>query len=311
MSARTPEPPLVNSGAALRLASAGLFVVMALFIRMATVEIPIGQIIFFRSALALPPIILYLMWRGQFPAALKTRQPVGHIKRNLFGGVAMVLSFVSLACLPLALATALGFLAPLLAVPVAMIALRERPGALAVGAALTGFAGVALMLAPAFDGPTLDHRTVIGVAAGLAMSVCTAASRIQIKALTATDAPGTIAFYFAAICALGGLMSWPFGWADTNWPMLASLLAAGIIGGLAHITMIEGMARASVSTQAPFDYTAMLWALAFDALVFGLLPNPVSLVGALVIAASAMAVPLADWRAARSAAQSASHRAGV
>lgn len=300
MPVPSAEPSEGGSGAAFRLASAGLFVVMSLFIRMATVDVPIGQIVFYRCALALPPIILYLIWRGQFPQALKTRQPMGHIKRNLFGGVAMVLSFVSLAYLPLALATALGFLAPLLAVPVAMVALRERPGVLVIGAALAGFGGVALMLAPAFEGPTLDHNTLIGVAAGLAMSVCTAAGRVQIKALTATDAPGTIAFYFAALCALGGLASWPFGWSETSWPTLAALFAAGIAGGLAHITMIEGMARASVSTQAPFDYTALVWALAFDALIFGLLPNPLSLIGALVIAASAMVIPFADWRAARS-----------
>ncbi|WP_042695775.1 DMT family transporter [Azospirillum sp. B506] len=281
-----------RAGIALRLVSAGLFVVMSLFVRLASVEAPVGQIVFFRSAFALPPIIAYLMWRRQFPSALKTRQPVGHLKRNLFGGAAMVLSFVSLAYLPLALATALGFLAPLISVPAAMLFLRERPGAVPVWAALVGFAGVVLMLAPAFDGPRLDHDTIIGVAAGLAMAVATAAGRVQIKTLTATEAPGTIAFYFALLCALGGLTSLPFGWIAPAGSSLAYLIGAGITGGLAHITMTEAMARAPVSTQAPFDYTAMLWALILDAAIFGLLPSPVSLVGAFVIAASALVVPL-------------------
>lgn len=298
-----PAPEQRRGGAALRLASAGLFVVLSLFVRLASVDAPIGQIVFFRSAFALPPIILYLLWRGQFPAALKTRQPFGHFKRNLFGGVAMVLSFISLAYLPLALATALGFLAPLLAVPAAALFLRERPGAVVIGAALSGFAGVVLMLAPAFDGPTLDRHTVIGVAAGLAMAFATAAGRVQIKTLTATEAPGTIAFYFAALGALGGLASWPFGWIVPTGPSLAWLIGAGVSGGLAHIAMTEAMARAPVSTQAPFDYTAMLWALIFDALMFGLMPGPLSLLGAAVIAASAMVVPLTDWRAARSSAR--------
>jgi drug/metabolite transporter (DMT)-like permease len=284
----------------LRLVSAGLFVVMSLFVRLATVEAPIGQIVFYRSAFALPPIVAYLMWRRQFPSALKTRQPVGHMKRNLYGGAAMVLSFISLAYLPLALATALGFLAPLLAVPAAMLFLRERPGAVAIGAALAGFVGVVLMLAPAFDGPRLDHDTIIGVAAGLAMAVATAAGRVQIKTLTATEAPGTIAFYFALLCALGGLASWPFGWITPTSLSFAYLVGAGISGGLAHITMTEAMARAPVSTQAPFDYTAMLWALMLDALIFGLLPSPVSLAGAFVIAASALVVPLAGRFGARS-----------
>ncbi|CAO3409300.1 DMT family transporter [Azospirillum largimobile] len=295
-----PSPPGVRGGVMLRLVSAGLFVVMSLFVRLATVEAPIGQIIFYRSAFALLPIVAYLMWRRQFPKALKTRQPVGHLKRNLYGGAAMVFSFVSLAYLPLALATALGFLAPLLAVPAAMLFLRERPGAVAIGAALTGFAGVVLMLAPAFDGPKLDHDTIIGVAAGLAMAVATAAGRVEIKTLTATEAPGTIAFYFALLCAVGGLASWPFGWINPTGLSLAYLIGAGISGGLAHIAMTEAMARAPVSTQAPFDYTAMLWALILDALIFGLLPSPLSLAGAVVIALSALVVPVSARYAARS-----------
>ena len=295
-----PSSAGIRDGVLLRLVSAGLFVVMSLFVRLATVEAPIGQIVFYRSAFALPPIIAYLMWRRQFPRALKTRQPVGHMKRNLYGGAAMVLSFISLAYLPLALATALGFLAPLLAVPAAMLFLRERPGPVAIGAALAGFAGVVLMLAPAFDGPRLDHDTIIGVAAGLAMAVATAAGRVQIKTLTATEAPGTIAFYFALLCALGGLASWPFGWITPTGHSFAYLVGAGISGGLAHITMTEAMARAPVSTQAPFDYTAMLWALMLDALIFGLLPSPVSLAGAFVIAASALVVPLAGRFTSRS-----------
>ncbi|CAO3360203.1 DMT family transporter [Azospirillum melinis] len=303
-----PDPSSVPSssgnsaGIMLRLVSAGLFVVMSLFVRLASVEAPVGQIVFFRSAFAIPPIVAYLMWRRQFPSALRTRQPVGHLKRNLYGGLAMVLSFVSLAYLPLALATALGFLAPLLAVPAAMLFLRERPGAVAIGAALVGFAGVVLMLVPAFEGPTPDRGTLIGVAAGLAMAFATAAGRVQIKTLTATEAPGTIAFYFALLCALGGLASWPFGWVSPSGFSLACLIGAGISGGLAHITMTEAMARASVSTQAPFDYTAMLWALILDAAIFGVLPSPVSLAGAFVIAASALVIPLAGRFHARSAA---------
>lgn len=292
---RPPPAPSDNrAGIMLRLASAALFVVMSLFVRLATVEAPIGQIIFCRSAFALPPIVAYLMWRRQFPTALKTRQPMGHLKRNLYGGAAMVLSFVSLAYLPLALATALGFVAPLLAVPTAMLFLRERPGAVAIAAALAGFAGVALMLAPTLEAPTLDRGTIIGVVAGVAMAVATTAGRVQIKTLTATEAPGTIAFYFAVICAVGGLASWPFGWIVPSGRSLAWLIGAGLTGGLAHIAMTEAMARAPVSTQAPFDYTAMLWALLLDAVIFGLLPSPTSLAGAAVIAGSALVVPLAD-----------------
>jgi drug/metabolite transporter (DMT)-like permease len=276
-----------GSGIALRLAATGLFAVMSLCVRLASFEAPVGQIVFYRSALALPPIVAYLFWRRQFPWGLRTRRPVGHLMRSLFGCTAMFFSFVSLAYLPLALATALGFLAPLLVVPAAMLALRERPGGVVIGAALGGFAGVALMLAPAFEGPSLDAGTVVGVAAGLAMAATTAVAKIQIKTLTETEPPGTIAFYFAVVCAIAGLATLPFGWASPTSTALVFMIAAGISGGLAHIAMTEALAHAPASTLAPFEYTAMLWALAFDMLVFGLLPAPISLAGAVVIVAAA------------------------
>jgi drug/metabolite transporter (DMT)-like permease len=65
------------------------------------------------------------------------------------------------------------------------------------------------------------------------------------------------------------------------------MIGAGITGGLAHIAMTEALAHAPASSLAPFEYTAMLWALAFDMVVFGLLPAPIGLVGALVIVAAA------------------------
>jgi drug/metabolite transporter (DMT)-like permease len=283
-----------GTGIALRLAATGLFAIMSLCVRLASFEAPVGQIVFYRSAFALPPIVVYLLWRRQFPGGLKTRRPGGHLKRSLFGCAAMFFSFVSLAYLPLALASALGFLVPLLVVPAAMITLRERPGAVIIGAALAGFVGIVLMLAPAFEGPSLDSDTLIGVAAGLAMAVTTAAAKVQIKALTETEPPGTIAFYFAGVCALTGLATFPFGWASPMGTSLVCLIGAGIAGGVAHIAMTEALAHAPASTLAPFEYTAMLWALVFDAAVFGLLPAPVGLVGALVIVAAAAVVAFGD-----------------
>jgi drug/metabolite transporter (DMT)-like permease/copper chaperone CopZ len=283
------------AGIGLRLAATGLFAGMSLCVRLAALEAaPIGQIVFFRSAGALAPIILYLLWQGQFPAGLRTQRPGGHLKRSLYGCLAMFLSFIFLAHLPLAMATALGFLAPLIVIPFAVVFLGERPGRVVVAAALLGFAGIGLMLAPGLTAPELDRSTVIGVAAGLAMAVTTAAAKVEIKVLTATEPPGTIAFYFALVCALAGLASAPLGWAAAEGPALLFLLGAGLFGGGAHIAMTEAVARAPASTLAPFEYTAMPWALGLDLLVFGVLPQPVGLVGALVIVAAALLVAFAD-----------------
>jgi drug/metabolite transporter (DMT)-like permease len=283
-----------GAGIALRLLATLFFSLMSLSVRLASVEAPVGQIVFWRSAVALVPILVYLAWRGQLRHGLKTDRPLGHIKRSLYGCAAMFFSFLSIASLPLALATALSFLAPLIVVPIAIAILGERPGWIVVSATLVGFLGVGLMLWPAMSGPELAVGTVIGVGAGLACAATTALAKTEIKRLTATEAPAAIAFYFAVVCAACGLATWPLGWANVSQMALLALMASGVFGGLAHIAMTEAVARASVSTLAPFEYTAMIWALLFDLAIFALWPEPVSLVGALLIVTAAACVAFSD-----------------
>lgn len=289
----------VGAGIGLRLLATLFFSLMSLSVRIASVEAPVGQIVFWRSAVALVPILAYLAWRGQLRHGLKTERPLGHIKRSLYGCAAMFFSFLSIAHLPLALATALSFLAPLIVVPIAVALLGERPGLIVVAATLLGFLGVGLMLWPAMVGPELAVGTLIGVGAGLACAATTALAKTEIKRLTATEAPAAIAFYFAMVCAVCGLATWPFGWADVGQTALLALIASGLFGGFAHIAMTEAVARAPVSTLAPFEYTAMIWAILFDLAIFALWPEPVSLLGALLIVIAAAGVAFADRIGAR------------
>jgi drug/metabolite transporter (DMT)-like permease len=284
----------VSAGIALRLAATGLFSLMSLFVRLATFEAPVGQIMFWRSSVALLPILGYMAWRGHLRGVARTRNLRGHFLRSLSGAGSMWFSFLCLAKLPIALATALSFLGPLVAVPAAALWLRERPGWAVSAAAVIGFCGVGVMLWPAFQGPRLDVGTTIGVAAGLAGACTTVLAKIQTKTLTATETTGSIAFYFAVFCTLAGLATWPFGWVAASGWTLVWLISSGLVGGLAHICLTEAMARAPISTLAPFEYTAMVWALGLDLLVFQLLPNPFSLVGAATIVAAAAMVAFAD-----------------
>jgi drug/metabolite transporter (DMT)-like permease len=284
----------VMAGMMLRLLATLLFTVMSLLVRLASAEAPVGQIMFHRSLWALLPILAYMALRGQLPGGLRTRRPMGHFKRSLYGGISMGFSFLSLAYLPLALATALSFFAPLMSVPLAMLTLKERPGWIVAIGALCGFGGIILMLYPAFEGPSWNTTTIIGVAAGLAMAATTVFAKIQIKTLTMTEQPATIAFYFAVVCSFMGLASWPFGWSEVSDQGLMWLIGAGVIGGLAHIAMTEAVARAPVSTLAPFEYTAMLWAVLFDFVIFTIMPTPISLMGSLIVVAAAALVAFAD-----------------
>lgn len=288
----------------LRLLATVLFAAMALCVRKAALEgASVGQTVFWRSALALPAILAFMAWRRSLPRALRTDNARGHVLRSGFGCLSMFLGFTALAHLPLTVATSLSFLAPLMSVPAAMVLLGERPKAAVAALTALGFGGVGLiLLAPAPEAsfsPTGGAEGVlIGVLAGLGGAGFTVLAMIQVRDLTRSENPSTIAFYFMLCCAGAGLATGLLGhWLPLKGEALLWLMAAGLLGGLAQIAMTEALARAPVSALAAFEYTAMLWALGFDVFFFGQAPGWLKLLGAAAIVAAAAGVGAVESRA--------------
>lgn len=278
-------------GILLRLSAVFLMTGMSAAIHAVADELPVGQIMFWRALFAIGPIVIYMMIRHEFPHALTTRRPMLHLTRGVFGAISMALSFLSLAYLPVANAQALAYLAPVLALPLAVILLGEvltRTVLIAIG---ISFAGMLAMLWEAFSLP--GEGALIGMAAGLGFALTMAFMRVHVRRMTFTERPSTIAFSFAVISALGGMMTLPFGWVTLDWSMFAWLALAGIVGGIGHILATEAMARAPVAVLAPFEFTGLIWALGFDALFFGHLPGIMGWVGIFAITSAALLVSFA------------------
>ncbi|SDJ06138.1 DMT family transporter [Aliiruegeria lutimaris] len=289
-------PVHLAPGVALRLLAAFLITAMSALVHALAESVPVGQIIFCRSAFALIPIMSYVALRGNFPGELIPHRLGLHFTRGLLGVISMALSFLSLAWLPVANATALGFLAPVLSLPLAAWTLGERIAPRFVMAVGLGFAGVLAMLWEALEMPGTE--ALWGIAAGLAFALTTSFVRVHIKAMTKTEAPASIALTFAVTGTLVGLATAPFGWVPVEGALLVGLIGAGLLGGLAHIAATEATARASVAALAAFDFTGMAWALGFDILLFATFPGPLGLAGVTAIALAALMVSVAP-RASR------------
>jgi drug/metabolite transporter (DMT)-like permease len=287
-----------NIPVALLLSTCGLIVMSAMSaaIHEAAKVAPVGQLVFWRSAVALVPILIYMGLRGQLGASLRTRYPHKHLIRGLLGCTVMALNFTALGYLSVGLATALMYLAPILSIFAAMVFLRERPAATVFFGVGLGFTGILLMLYPSLLGSEVRSGTLIGVAAGVGMAAANALSRVQVKDLTRTDAPASIALSFAVISTLFGLATLPFGWAMLdNWSMTL-LVGAGLLGGIGHILLMEAVARAPVSTLAAFEYTGIIWAFLFDIVLLGVTLNGWSVAGALAVVGAAALVAYGQGR---------------
>lgn len=276
-----------------------MFTTMSAIVHEASKAAPVGQIVFWRSALALVPIVAYMAIRGQFGQSLRTKYPHKHLIRGLLGTGVMFLNFTALAHLSVGIATALMYLAPILSILAAMVFLRERPSAVILGGMALGFAGIILMLYPSLVGAELRDGALIGIASGIGMAALNALSRVQVKDLTRTDPPASIALFFAVLSTLAGLATLAFGWAALDGWTLALLVAAGLLGGVAHVLMMEAVARAPVSLLAPFEYSGIVWAFIFDLFVLRLPVGPLAAGGALVVVSAAALVAYGEGRFGR------------
>jgi drug/metabolite transporter (DMT)-like permease len=275
------------TGISLKLASVLLFAAMSALIRLAGQTFPLGQIVFFRSAFAIVPVMLIYAWRNELRAAVVTRRPWGHLARGGQAIIGMFLNFAALTRLPLMDATAISFASPLFTVAMAALILKERVRVYRWSAVAVGLVGVVIMLWPYLDVWSLFYvgtvERTIGAVCAILGAVSNAGTVIQTRRLTDTETTSSIVFYFSLICAIAGLCTFPFGWLAMSGAEIFMMVAIGIIGGLSHILLTESYRHAPTSLLAPFDYTQMIWAFLLGYFVFGELPSLFVYIGSAVV----------------------------
>jgi drug/metabolite transporter (DMT)-like permease len=267
----------------------------------------VGQTVFCRSLFALIPVFIWLAWRGELASSFKNSHFKDHARRGLFGCVGMFSGFTALILLPLADATAISYAAPLFTVVLAAIILKEQVRVYRWTAVSLGFVGVIITLTPQWSaattlaaGPAVDLR-LIGAAFGLLGAVCSGFATIETRKLTSAHSTGSIVSYFMLLTTFVGLLTVVAGWIDPRhaWKApdardAALLVAMGIMGGIGQITLTQSFRYADASIIAPFDYLAMVWAIAVGWLLFGELPAGVVLVGSAVVVAAGIFVILRE-----------------
>src|SRR3954470_23960777 len=137
-------------------------------------DYPVGEIVFFRSAFAVVPVLAWLGWRGDLMDAVRTASVGGHVLRGLMGGCGTFAGFMALSFLPLSDAVAIGYASPLMTVVLAAVILKETVRAYRWTAVAIGFAGVLIMLLPHLDLAALARGPAGGPAVGVLFSLLAA-----------------------------------------------------------------------------------------------------------------------------------------
>ncbi|MBK8741731.1 MAG: DMT family transporter [Betaproteobacteria bacterium] len=223
-------------------------------------------------------VVLPLAWSKAGSGFWRTGQPLLQLGRSTLLLVATIAFFSGLRYLPLAEASAISFLAPMLVVLLAGPLLGEVVPRARWAAVGVGFAGVLLVTRP---GSAAFHPAALAM---FAMALFNALYQLLTRKLRGDSAYTTL-FYSGIVGTVAFTALLPF--LDPHplpGPGPASLfLMLGVLAGLGHWCMITALLQAQASQLTPFGYLQMVWPIGFGWLLFGQFPDRVSMAGMLVI----------------------------
>lgn len=259
------------------------FSAMTALVKLVSARLPTGEIVLARAVITL--VLSYAMLvRARPPAPWGTQRRTLALRGLLgFGGLAGY--YGAVIRLPLADATTLWNVTPLLTALLAWWLLGERVGASTAVALVCGVAGVLLIVHPSGSG--LDP---IGVALALGAATCSASAYVTVRQLSRTEHPLVIVFYFPLVATPLAIP-----WAAADWVTPTAedwllLVGVGLATQIGQVFLTMGLTVERVGRAASVGYLQIVFAIGWQLAVFGNAPTAFTLAGATLIIAGTLAV---------------------
>lgn len=266
----------------LMLAAVAMFALMDTGLKLLSAHYPPFQVAALRGLSSLPLVLAWALWTVGWRPLLRVRWSL-HLLRGVLG-IAMMASFVyALKHLPLSTAYSIFFVAPLLITALSVPFLGEQVGPRRWTAIAIGLIGVLIVLRPSGAGMlSLPGLAVLLAAAAYAVSA------ITVRVLVRTDTNQAMVVWLLLLMALGaGALAWP-DWLALRMEDVWIVAAIGVVGTLGQYAITEAFRLGEASLIAPLEYSALVWGVALDLALWGVLPDAVTWLGAGIIIASGL-----------------------
>ena len=251
--------------------SAFLFSLMGVCIRYASHTIDNATIVFFRNFIGLFIFIPFIFKQGfNF---IKTQKLWMHTWRSIVGLTAMYGFFYAIAHLKLSNAMVFSYSSPIFIPLIAWLFLKEKITPPMILAAIIGLIGVLFVAKP--DQGLFNQLSIIGIIS----SILAATAFVTVRALTSTEPPERIVFYF---CFFGTLISViPMFWLfrPYTWQELSYLVCAGILANISQIFMSNAYKLAPAGQIGPINYIAIIFAGIWGYIFWSEIPDSFSIFG--------------------------------
>ncbi len=247
------------------------------------------QIIFFSVLLSFPLVMLMLV-RDRSDGNLRPKHPWWMALRTAASLVTGVSAFYAFSVLELAQTYAILFATPLLITMLSIPMLGEHVGWRRGLAVMVGLAGVLVVLRPGTEGLSLGH------AAALTAAVCSSFASVVVRKIGAEERAVVLLLYpmLANFVFLGAAL--PLVYRPMPIEHLGMVGIIALFGFVAMLFIIAAYRSAQAVVVAPMQYSQMIWATIYGALIFHETPDRWTLTGGGIIIASGLYIVLREDR---------------
>ncbi|MEM6390607.1 MAG: DMT family transporter [Pseudomonadota bacterium] len=219
-----------------------------------------------------------------------------HVARTACGWAGATLMFAAAAMIPLSDATAISFLNPVFCMILAIPLLGERVGPWRWVAAAVAFAGMLILVRPGSGAVEVGALLALGAALAMGFEL------IFIKRLSGRERPLQILLINNSLGLIIATVAVIWVWQAPTLAQWGGLAGLGLAMAGAQACFVNAMRRAEASYVTPFSFLTLVFAALYDALLFGVIPGGLSVLGAATIVAGAALLAWREGLARRAAA---------
>ena len=277
------------------LGAAFCFSLMSLFVRLAG-DVPTMQKIFFRNLVAALTAFVILAREGN-GFRIHTGCLGGHLARSITGMIGMIANFWAIDHIGMADANMLNKLSPFFAILLSIFILREYPKRVDILSVLAAFIGAVFVVRPTAGIASLP--ALAGVLGGLGAG--TAYTFVRYLSRKGERGPEIVMFFSTFTC-IGSIPFFAFNFQPMSVRQWVFLLLAGCAAAGGQLTITAAYRHAPAKEISVFDYSQIVYAALWGFLLFGEIPDALSIVGYIIIISAAVFRCIFNLRADKMAA---------
>lgn len=305
----TGEGGAVRLGMLCAIGAALAFSLNDVTIKFLSTGYPLHQIVLARSCVAFILVLTIIIPLEGGIAALKTKRPMTHLLRGFFVVLANSLFFMAIAAMPLADATAVFFVSPLIITGLSVLILGEAVGLRRWAAVGVGLIGVLVIVRPTSD--SFQVAALLAMASALFYALL----HIMTRKLGVTEKASTMAIYiqatFIIVSVCFGLIAGDGRFAPTEDPSLRFLLGPwvwpthgdmmimamlGVFSAAGGYLISQAYRVGEAGLIAPFEYVALVMSVIWGFVIFAEVPDGYATAGIVLILGSGLYLAFREAR---------------